>query len=66
MPMTVFMTFELAAYGACSGGFSLLFGKISLSAIWNIYLSMVSSMVAGDMIRGGLPSYRSVLTSSGR
>lgn len=63
MPMTVFMTFELAAYGACSGGFSLLFRKTGLSEIWNIYLSLVLSMVAGRLVYAGILLVSGFVTS---
>lgn len=57
MPMTVFMVFELAAYGGTGGFFVWLFRK------WNniaaVYVSLVIAMLAGRLV------YAAVLLAAG-
>ena len=50
MPMTVFMVFELAAYGGTGGFFVWLFRKWKWSNIAAVYVSLVISMLAGRLV----------------
>lgn len=54
MPMTIFMTFELAVYGACSGLLMLFFRRFHLHAIVSIYLSLILAMAVGRLIYAGI------------